>query len=93
MTPHGCRGSEPYGYFDPLAREVRDRRESMRVSWFANDGVFDHDRTGRSEAEADQSFSDNAWTAPEASGEVLLWVVLRDDRGGVGFESYRVRVK
>jgi hypothetical protein len=91
--PRGCRGSEPYIYFDTLTRKLVDRREVMRVSWFASDGEFEHDRTGRSEAEADQSDSENKWTAPEAEGDVRLWVVLRDDRGGVGWGGYKLRVE
>jgi hypothetical protein len=91
--PHGCRGSEPYVYFDPITRKLVDRREAMRVSWFATDGELEHDRTGRSEPEARHTDSDNDWTAPEAEGDVRLWVVLRDDRGGVGWGSYRLRVE
>lgn len=90
--PHGCKGSEPYVYFDPITRKLTDRREAMRVSWFASDGEFNHDRTGRSEYEVGSADSDNDWTAPDADTEVSIWVVLRDDRGGVGWGSYRLRV-
>ncbi len=92
-TPHGCQGSEPYAYFDPLARTVRERRESIRVSWFANDGSFEHDRTGRSESDAAVTYTDNNWTAPDTEGSTLLWVVIRDDRGGVGWGSYNLLVE
>lgn len=91
--PVGCRGSEPYVHFDPLSRKLKDRREAMRLSWFASAGEFEHDRTGRSEAEAGDRESDNRWTAPATRGDVRLWVVLRDDRGGVGWGSYRLRVE
>ena len=91
--PHGCRGSEPYVYFDPITRKLADRREAMRVSWFASAGEFGHDRTGRSETEADRADSENDWTAPAAEGEVRIWVVLRDDRGGVGWGSYKLQVE
>jgi hypothetical protein len=92
-TPHGCTGSEPYVYLDPIAQKVVPRREAMRVSWFATAGSFEHDRSGRAEADADVSFSDNTWTAPSTGSDVRLWVVLRDDRGGVGFRSYYVRTE
>lgn len=91
--PHGCRGSEPYVYFDPSSRKLTDRREAMRVSWFASAGEFSHDRTGRSETEAGHADSDNAWIAPASEGEVRIWVVLRDDRGGVGWGSYKLQVE
>jgi hypothetical protein len=91
--PHGCSGSEPYVYLDPITRKLVDRREAMRVSWFATDGEFEHDRTGRSEQEAGRADSDNRWTAPDSEADVRIWVVLRDDRGGVGWGSYQLRVE
>ena len=92
QTPHGCSGAEPYVYFDPLNRSLTDRREAMRVSWFATAGRFEHERTGRAEDEASELSTDNTWTAPDESMELRLWVVLRDDRGGVGWGSYRLQV-
>lgn len=90
--PHGCTGAEPYVYFDPGQRSIDDRREAIRISWFANAGSFDHERTGRGADEVEQTSSDNQWVAPQQSGDVLLWVVIRDDRGGVGWRSYRLQV-
>jgi hypothetical protein len=92
-TPHGCSGSEPYVYVDPIARALVKRREAMRASWFATAGTFAHDRSGRPEAEADRPYSDNDWTPPLEAGDVKLWVVLRDDRGGVGYRSFYARVQ
>ncbi|MFZ5893698.1 MAG: hypothetical protein ACOY0T_21735 [Myxococcota bacterium] len=92
-TPHGCTGAEPYVYLDPIQRSVVDRRESMRVSWFATAGTFEHDRSGRSETEASVSSSDNVWVAPGATELVRFWVVLRDDRGGVGYKALFARVE
>ena len=91
--PVACGGSEPYVYFDPATRDVIVRREEMRVSWFATAGAFRDGRTGRTEAEADEIETENVWTAPEQPGEVVLWVVLRDDRGGVTWQSYRMQVE
>lgn len=88
----GCTGAEPYVALDPAAHALVDRRESMRVSWFATAGNYSHDRTGRTEQDT-ASFSENEWTAPDTSGEISLWVVLRDDRGGVGFEAYAINVQ
>jgi hypothetical protein len=89
----GCTGSEPYLQLDPVKHALVQRREAIRISWFATDGAFEHDRTGRAEVEAKTSFSDNHWTAPTTKGEVRLWVVIRDDRGGVGWGAYRVDVR
>jgi hypothetical protein len=84
---------ETYVVFDPEAQALVDRRESMRLAWFASAGEFDHDRTGRAETEAETT-SDNTWTAPvvTAPTPVYLWLVLRDSRGGVDFAAYALTV-
>ena len=92
-TPQGCAGSEQYVWFDPEARVVSRRREAVRVSWYSTAGALDADTSGRAEDEADRADTDNAWTAPNEAGEARLWLVVRDDRGGVGWQSYRVRVE
>lgn len=92
-TPHGCTGAEPYVYLDLIERRLIERRESMRVSWFATAGTFEHDRSGRSDDEATINSSDNRWTAPSSGSTVRFWVVLRDDRGGVGFKSFYARIE
>ena len=81
----GCTGSEPYVVLDVVARKIVDHRETMSVSWFATDGTFDNEVTGRTEEEAKNAFSENDWVAPNAKGKVRAWAVLRDDRGGVGW--------
>jgi hypothetical protein len=88
----GCTGAEPYIALDPIAHALANRREAMRVSWFTTDGEYSHERTGRPESDSGV-FSDNEWTAPPAAGKVSLWVVLRDDRGGVGFTGYLIDVE
>ena len=87
-----CSGAESYASFDPVTQTVRARREGMRLSWFATAGVLDEDHTGRDEAD-EATWSENAWTAPAATGLAHLWVVLRDDRGGVGWRAYTFDVR
>ena len=89
----GCGGSESYDYQDPADHVLKPRHEAMRVSWFASAGSFDSDHTGREEADFAQTTSDNTWTAPGGAGPVFLWVVLRDDRGGADWQSFRVDVQ
>jgi hypothetical protein len=91
-TPMGCTGSEQYLVFDPVARTLATHREAVRVAWYATGGALAEDTSGRGEDEADTASLDNAWTAPATPGEVRLWLVSRDDRGGVGWQSYRVNV-
>jgi hypothetical protein len=37
--------------------------------------------------------SDNAFTAPTRAGDVRVWIVLRDERGGVAWRALRLRVE
>jgi hypothetical protein len=92
-TPHGCSGAERYVYFDPQDRSLKERRESLRVSWFASAGHFEHERTGQSASDTTSTSTKNVWIAPEDSRDVLLWIVIRDDRGGVGWRSYKLRLE
>lgn len=79
----GCEGAETHVYFDPLALELATRREAIGVTWYASAGTLDEARTGRA-SDDERSSSDNTWVAPDEPGLVHVWVVLRDDRGGVG---------
>lgn len=88
----GSCGAEPYAFYDPEMQTVTMRREAMTVSWFATAGSFDSDRTGRDEDDVTTT-SDDAWTAPAtATPGVLVWVVLRDARGGVTWKRFRIDV-
>jgi hypothetical protein len=89
----GCTGSEYFAYFDRVTRNIVLHRETLRVSWFATAGRFDEARTGRLAGEAEATHSDNHWTAPDKPSDVTLWTVLRDDRGGVSWQSYAIAVQ
>ncbi|MEI9941153.1 MAG: hypothetical protein WDO69_28380 [Pseudomonadota bacterium] len=92
-NPVGCTGSESYGYVDPTNGELVPRHEAMRVAWFATQGSFDDDHTGRTEDDFAMTSSDNAWQAPSTPGLVFMWVVLRDARGGSSWQSFQLRVE
>lgn len=92
-TPKSCGGSESFAYLDPQSHTLVDRHEAMRVSWFTTGGTMDKDHTGNQEADSAQTTSDNIWTAPAETGPVFIWVVLRDDRGGVDWRSFKVDVR
>ncbi len=81
--------AEHYVVYDLASRTVVDRRESMRVSWFATAGAFANDRTGRADTEL-ETFTDNEWTAPADARTTHLFVVLRDARGGTAYATYDV---
>ncbi|WP_394820717.1 hypothetical protein [Pendulispora albinea] len=89
----GSGGAERYLAFDQETRQLRELRESMRVSWYTAEGFgsFADDRTGAAENDP-TTFASNRFTAPQASGDFPIWVVLRDSRGGVDWKSIRIRV-
>lgn len=90
-TPAACAGAETFLLIDPTTHAIVTQRESMVASWYATAGTFALDRSGRSASDPSTTAT-NQWTAPGSAGTVHLWVVLRDARGGVGWESYTVAV-
>lgn len=99
--------AEPYVWFDPRSASLRVRRESLRVSWYVTGGELCSDATGKSEEEltaqlreaglaeeapSPPGHSGNCWRAPARAGEVRLWLVLRDSRGGASVSEHRVAV-
>lgn len=90
-TAKTCTGAERYAYFDVGARAVVRRRESIVASYYATGGDFAADRSGRAEDEL-QNDTSVRFTLPNEPGLVHGWVVVRDDRGGVGFREFAIQV-
>lgn len=72
---------------------VDDQKERPALSWFATAGSLAHEVTA---FEATKTF-DNTYTAPEVApleqgGQVSVWLVVRDLRGGVGWREVRLVV-
>ena len=86
-----CDGAETYTVYDPGTATLTTRREAISATWFSTGGAFSDTRDGRSGSEEENSV-ENTWTAPDVAGEVWMAVVLRDERGGVGFGGFRVDV-
>jgi hypothetical protein len=84
--------AETYAYYDPAFDAVGIKREALSVAWYASSGTLDRESTGRAEDDPATS-SSNSWTAPTTGGTTYLWIVLRDNRGGVDFETYEARVR
>lgn len=76
---------ETYPAWDLIERALVYHRESMRVSWYATGGSFEHDVSGRGEAES-ETFAENIWKS-DTPGLVHLWLVLHDSRGGTDFAA------
>jgi hypothetical protein len=90
-APQGCPGAERYVNVDLETQSAVYQREGINVAWFATAGTFENDNTGRQGTD-DTTTSDNGWTAPSATGPVHIWVVLRDDRHGIGWAGYALDV-
>lgn len=82
--------SELYPVFDVVAQRLVDRREQLRVSWFASGGSLAEARTGQDGL--DPLSTHNDYVAPVISGPVQLWIVLRDERGGVDWRELELDV-
>jgi hypothetical protein len=91
-TPKACGGAERYLAFSLETRQLAEVRELLRVSWYAaqGGGSFRDDRTGRADVVPS---TDNEYTAPHAPGTYPIWIVLRDDRGGITWNSINARVQ
>jgi len=87
----GCGSAEQYVTFDPASRTLAKKSEQIRMSWFATAGDFEHERTGSNSSHNDYT-SENTWTAPDSPGQVSFWVVIRDDRRGVGWKPFQLMV-
>jgi hypothetical protein len=87
-----CAGAEEYVVYDPPTGELQTRREAISATWFTTAGTYEVARNGRAGDDEERTVT-NDWTAPETEGEAWIAVVLRDERGGVDFGSYRLEVR
>jgi hypothetical protein len=83
--------AETFLVWDLVAQQLVQQRESLRVSWYATGGAFEHDVTGRG-SDDPTTYTQNNWVAPTTSGRVHLWAVLRDSRGGIDFAAAEIDV-
>ncbi|HEX4340469.1 MAG TPA: hypothetical protein VH062_31390 [Polyangiaceae bacterium] len=82
LTVHWAKAdAEKYVSYDADSASLVDRRESMQLAWYVDGGALETESTSVAESDPATS-SSNVFFAP-ASGEIHLWVVLRDARGGV----------
>jgi hypothetical protein len=83
---------ETFEVYDLTTHLLAEQTESLRLSWFATAGEFEHERTGRTADEAGTAFTRNTWRAPAVAGRVHVFLVLRDSRGGVDFATAELEV-
>jgi hypothetical protein len=83
--------AETFAYYDPVSQTVTTQREAMQVAWYSSGGALDNESTGRASDDM-ATTTDDGFVAPGTAGTVLLWVVLRDSRGGVDFTEVDLTV-
>ncbi|HTU59119.1 MAG TPA: hypothetical protein VMF89_11810 [Polyangiales bacterium] len=74
---------EPYVVYDRGERSLKDRTEALRLAWFTSSGSLAEDTTSARDAV-------NQYLTPDQPGLVHIWLVLRDDRGGVSYATYEL---
>ncbi len=72
---------ESYAFVDRSAQAVIERREGLRVDWFATADGLAADRSGVEEG-SDATSASNEFRAPSEPGVVHVWAVFHDSRGG-----------
>ena len=82
---------ETYLYFDQLGQVLVTRREAMRASFFATAGAMDLDAVARGEDDPETSGA-TIWHAPSNPGLQSVFIVLRDSRGGIAFQTIAMPV-
>lgn len=90
---NGCTGAETYAFYDASADKVVDRREGIAITWYSTGGDFSSRRVGVAEGDPDSTRVETKWTAPSTAAEHSFWAVIRDDRGGVSWTTFRLRVR
>jgi hypothetical protein len=82
---------ESFLYFDARTQTLVDRREAMRVSWFATAGSIPVDASAVDER-GTQTRVETTWHTP-GPGRATLWIVLRDSRGGIATQTITVEIQ
>lgn len=79
---------EKYLFLSPDSRELTYKTETLVASFYSSVGAFDEHRV-----EVDQSGRvGSKLRTPTQAGEVRVWVVVRDGRGGAGWASITLEV-
>ena len=92
LKPQGCGGAERYLRFDVTSRALVIQREALHASFYATGGTLAGPTGGRNSDDPGTDVS-TGFTAPDTPGTVWFWLVLRDDRGGVGWQGWQVQIQ
>jgi hypothetical protein len=91
VEPEGVRETYVLPTFDGGVRTIT---ENLRYSWLATAGGWSTGSTGGPiDAFGNVPALDSTWTAPKDAGDVRLWLVQRDERGGLAWSEYCAHVR
>ncbi|MEO8703192.1 MAG: hypothetical protein ABI867_24310 [Kofleriaceae bacterium] len=83
--------AESYLFFDRLGQRLVERREALRLSWFATAGALAVDASAVAEDDPATTTS-TVWHTP-GPGTATVWFTLRDSRGGIATREFQVVVE
>jgi len=90
VEPEGVRETYVLPTFEGGVRRIT---ENLRYSWLATAGSWSSGSTGGPvDGFGNVPPLDSTWRAPEDAGDVRLWLVQRDERGGLAWTEYCARV-
>lgn len=97
VIPTPVEGSQEGYQLVTYTGEVRDEREIIVYNWYATKGSFDPDESGGRKGILGSGETDvdpkTTWKSPDDyTGEVTFWVVIRDERGGESWRSFKANV-
>ena len=78
---------ERYVVYDARDGTLGERTENLEARFFTTAGSFSSDAASGDGELASQL------TVPDVSGRMTLWVVVRDERGGIAFQEANVEVE
>jgi hypothetical protein len=83
--------AESFLAFDPASQTLRERREAMRITWFTSAGRIATPRAGR--IETDRETTAVTSFQSDTPGNVHLWAILQDSRGGLATSHILLTVR
>lgn len=80
---------ERYLFLSPETRELTHKNETLIATFYSTVGGFDEHRV-----EVDKKGRvDSDIVTPNKSGDVKVWIVVRDGRSGAGWASFELDVR
>ncbi|MFK7929421.1 MAG: hypothetical protein AB8H79_14595 [Myxococcota bacterium] len=82
------KAAEPFVRYDVDIADLVDETETLTAHWYTTGGAL-----GRSASPVIEGQASVEWTAGPGDEPIQLWVVVRDNRGGVSWETATVPLR